>query len=92
MLRLIRMVIAAGERHGRPVEVVGEVASDPLGVPVLLGLGVTALSVRPNAVAAVKQAVRATDGAGARRLADAALRAGSAAAVRHLLAAPAAPD
>lgn len=84
VLRLIREVTAVGERFGRPVEVVGELATDPLGVPVLLGLGVSVLSVRPNAVAAVKQAVRQVDLDDARRLAEAALGAESAGAVRAL--------
>lgn len=84
VLRLIRLVTDAGARHGRPVEVVGELATDPAAVPVLLGLGVSMLSVRPNAVAAVKYAVRAVTMTGARALADAALAAESAAEVRRL--------
>lgn len=88
VLRLIRLVADAGEVHHRPVEIVGELATDPLAVPIILGLGVTTLSVRPNAVATVKQAVRATSLAEARGLAEAALDAESAAAVRRLAAAP----
>ena len=84
VLRLIREVTAAAERHGRPVEVVGELGSDPLGIPILLGLGVTRLSVRPNAVAGVKQVVRATELVEALALAEAALGAESATAVREL--------
>lgn len=85
VLRLIGEVTAAGNRHGRTVEVVGELASDHLAIPVLLGLGVRALSVRPNAIAAVKQAVRAVAIDDARVLAEAALAAESAAAVRELV-------
>jgi len=88
VLRLIRLVAYAGEVHRRPVEIVGEMATDPLAIPIILGLGVTMLSVRPNAVATVKQAVRATSLAKARGLAEAALDAESAAAVRRLAAAP----
>jgi phosphoenolpyruvate-protein kinase (PTS system EI component) len=84
VLRLIAMVTAAGALHGRPVEVVGELGCDPAAVPVLLGLGVSALSVRPNAVAPVKQAIRAVRLDDARGLAEAALTAESAAAVRRL--------
>lgn len=86
VLRLVAGVCAAaGGRHRLPVTIVGELASDPAAVPVLLGLGIGTLSVRPNAVAAVKQAVRAVSLADARRLAGAALDAGSASAVRALL-------
>lgn len=87
VLRLIHAVTLAGAAHGRPVEVVGELGCDPLAVPLLIGLGVGALSVRPNAVATVKQAVRGVHPDRARRLAEAALRAESAAAVRRLCAA-----
>ena len=86
VLRLIGEVTAAGGRHGRPVCVVGELASDPLAVPVLLGLGVASLSVRPNAVAAVKQVVRTVTIDDARALAAAALEAESAVSVRDLVA------
>ena len=84
VLRLIREVTSAAERHGREVVVVGELGSDRLGVPLLLGLGVTTLSVRPNAVAAVKQLVRSVSMDEARGLAEAALGAESSRAVREL--------
>ena len=84
VLLLLRQVTAAAERHGRPVFVVGELGCDRLAIPVLLGLGVTSLSVRPNAVADVKQVVRAVALDEARDLAEAALQAESAPAVRQL--------
>jgi phosphoenolpyruvate-protein phosphotransferase len=92
VLRLIRQVTAASRPHARPVCVVGELGSDPLAIPVLLGLGVAALSVRPNAVATVKQVVRTVAIGEARALAEVALRAESAAAVRDLAARHAAPE
>ncbi len=84
VLRLVREVTVAAERHGRTVCVVGELGCDPLAIPVLLGLGVTALSVRPNAVAEVKQVVRAVVHDEARELAEAALEAESATVVRGM--------
>ena len=50
-------VVGAGGWAG----VCGELAADPLAVPLLLGLGVRELSVGPGAVATVKEIVRATD-------------------------------
>jgi phosphocarrier protein FPr len=85
VLRLIRDVAEAAEPHGKWVGVCGELASDPLAVPVLVGLGVTELSVAPPAVAAVKQAVRSIDGESVRALAERALSLGSAADVRALV-------
>ena len=64
--------------------VCGEIAGDPLAIPVLLGLGIAELSMAAVRIPAAKQAVRATDLAAARRLAGKALAAESAAAVRRL--------
>jgi phosphocarrier protein FPr len=85
ILQLIRQVVDEAHRHGKPVAVCGEMAADPVAVPVLVGLGVDELSLTPDAIAGVKAAVRkmahnraielvqkmlATDSAGsARRLA-----------------------
>ena len=87
VLRLIRAVTVAAGAHGRAVCVVGELASDPVAVQLLVGLGADSLSVRPNAVPLVKQAVRAVSLDQARMVAEEALAAGSAAAVRKVLAA-----
>jgi phosphotransferase system enzyme I (PtsI) len=42
-----------GAVHGAPVGVCGEAAADPLLAPVLVGLGVTSLSMTPRALADV---------------------------------------
>jgi phosphoenolpyruvate-protein phosphotransferase (PTS system enzyme I) len=47
LLDLIAMVGAAGRERGKPVGVCGEAASDPLLAAVLVGLGVTSLSMAP---------------------------------------------
>lgn len=84
VLRLVEQVTSVGERHNRPVELVGELGCDREAIGVLLGLGVTALSVRPNAVAEVKEGIRAISIDRARDLAQEALVAESAGAVRRL--------
>ena len=89
VLRLIRLTAEAAAAAGRRVAVCGEVAGDRLAVPLLIGLGVTELSMNAVAIPAAKQAVRATDAARAAGLAEQALDAESAAAVRRLLAAAA---
>lgn len=86
VLRLIREVVEAAEMHGRWVGVCGEVAGDLQAVPILLGLGVTELSVSPPLVPAVKQAVREVDLGKAEAVAQEALSQGSAAAVRAFAA------
>ncbi|GAA4676697.1 hypothetical protein GCM10023215_06340 [Pseudonocardia yuanmonensis] len=72
---------------GAMVAVCGELAADPAAAPLLVGLGVRELSVAPPAVALVKQAVREVDAAEAAALAERALAAPDAAAVRALLVA-----
>jgi phosphoenolpyruvate-protein phosphotransferase len=84
VLELIRYVCEAA--RGRvQVAVCGEAAADPIAIPVLLGLGVRELSVSPHSVAIVKARVRVVDLARCRSLADAALEADDAAAVRQLV-------
>jgi phosphotransferase system enzyme I (PtsI) len=50
VLRLIAMTAAAGTAAGKPVGVCGEAAADPFLACVLVGLGVTSLSMAPAAV------------------------------------------
>jgi multiphosphoryl transfer protein len=90
VLRLIDAVSEAAQAHGKWVGVCGELASELLAVPVLVGLGVTELSVNPPAVPGIKEAVRQVDLSAATTLAREALRLGSAGEVRALLAGEAA--
>lgn len=59
LLRLIRLVGAAGSAADKPVSICGEAAADPALAPVLVGLGATSLSIRPNALGAVAAALGA---------------------------------
>ena len=86
VLRLVERVARVAGRHDRRVAVCGEAAGDPLAIPILLGLGVTELSMDPRRIAAAKQIVRATELGAARRLAARALAAESAAEVRRFAA------
>lgn len=58
VLRLMAQVQATGAAHGIDVCVCGEMASQPLAVFALLGLGLRQLSVAPRAVADVKRIIR----------------------------------
>ena len=85
MLRLIRATVQGGRQHSRWTGVCGGIAADPLAVAILVGLGVTELSVPPAAVAEIKQIVRRVETAGAAALADQACDAPDATAVRALV-------
>jgi phosphoenolpyruvate-protein kinase (PTS system EI component) len=58
VLTLINRVARAGREHGCAVRVCGEAASDPIVVPLLLGLGIDALSVSPARIDEVRSRVR----------------------------------
>lgn len=57
LLDLVAHVGAAGRRAARPVGVCGEAAGDPLLALVLVGLGVTSLSMAPGLLPAVRLAL-----------------------------------
>ncbi|MET0245301.1 MAG: phosphoenolpyruvate--protein phosphotransferase [Sphingomonas sp.] len=82
VLRLIARTCSGGARHGRVVGVCGGLASDPLGIPVLLGLGVTELSTTPGFVPEAKALVRRLDLDRCRDLARIVLELGSATEIR----------
>ncbi len=85
VLRLIRMSAAAARAAGRPTAVCGGLASDPLAAPLLVGLGVDELSAVPSAIPEIKAKLRGLRLDECRALAEQALAAPSAAAVRALV-------
>lgn len=70
ILRMIRMVTEAGKRHEIPVSICGEMAGDSDVAPVLVGLGLTELSMNAVSVPEVKNAIRASSFADLAALAD----------------------
>lgn len=57
VLRLLALVVENAERAGKPVSICGELAGDPAFVPMLLALGLTELSMRPDALLDVRERV-----------------------------------
>ena len=58
VLRLIRQVINAGQARGIHVAMCGEMAGDPVNIPILLGLGIDELSMNALAIPMVKKLIR----------------------------------
>ncbi len=85
VLRLIAQVQTTGAEHGIEVCVCGEMASQPLAVFALIGLGIRQLSVAPRGVAEVKRVIRGVRMSAATEAAHAALAAGTAREVETLL-------
>jgi multiphosphoryl transfer protein len=86
VLRLIGMTVDGAHKHGKWVGVCGGIASDAMAVPLLAGLGIDELSVSVPAVGSIKAQLARLTMDKARQLAADALRAGTAAEVRALLA------
>lgn len=86
VLRLVRLAVEGAAGAGRPVAVCGEVAGDPDGALVLVGLGIDELSVEPGSIGVVRAALAGVDLGDLRALAEAALCAPDAAAVRAMAA------
>jgi phosphocarrier protein FPr/phosphocarrier protein len=82
VLRLIASATRAGAARGRPVAVCGGLAGEPLAVPILIGLGVTELSVVPAVIPRMKSLIATLTMDACREVARAALDAPSADAVR----------
>ena len=84
VLLLIAAAVEGASRRGRPVSVCGAMASDAQALPLLIGLGVTEISVTPASIPRLKGAIRALDAAQCRALAGRALDAEDAESVREM--------
>ncbi len=85
VLRLIRMVVAGADAAGISVAVCGELAGDPVGALVLVGLGVDELSADAGSLDGVRAALAGATGAQLDDLASRALEAADAEAVRSMV-------
>jgi phosphotransferase system enzyme I (PtsI) len=86
IVRVLRHVARGGARRGRPVAVCGEMAADPVLLPMLAGLGLREFSMTPAAIPVAKQVVRGLRLAETRKLAVKVLKAATAAEVERVLA------
>jgi phosphotransferase system enzyme I (PtsI) len=59
LLCLLRFIVHEGKRVGIPMCLCGEMASDPLLIPFLVGLGIQELSIAPRLAPMVKHVLRA---------------------------------
>jgi len=84
VLLLIHQSVRAAARAGIPVSVCGEMASNPLAISILLGLGISELSAAPSAVPVMKQIVHSLDSGLAEEDARRALEAGTAQEVARI--------
>jgi phosphoenolpyruvate-protein kinase (PTS system EI component) len=86
VLALIDRSVRAARSRGIPVSLCGEMASNPLAVPILVGLGLGELSGVASSVPVVKEIIRALDLSEAAEDARAALQAATVQEVRAISA------
>ncbi len=71
--------------RGIPIAVCGEVAADPLWTPLLIGLGITELSMNASSIPLIKRSIRLIRHEDCLRAARRALKAGTSADVRRIM-------
>jgi phosphoenolpyruvate-protein phosphotransferase len=85
VLRLIRQVIDAAHAAGKWVGLCGELAGEPLAIPILLGLGLDEFSMNAPAIPMAKQVIRTLRVDDARAIAATVLELESADEVRDIM-------
>lgn len=85
ILRMIRQVTSAGNARGVHVAMCGEMAGDPVNVPVLLGMGLDELSMNALSIPMVKKIIRSISMEDCLELTSVALEMSDAAEIRALL-------
>jgi len=86
ILRVLRHVARGARRGNLPVSVCGEMAADPVLLPLLAGLGLREFSMSPASIPIAKQVVRSLRIPDAARLASRALKAATTSEVEKVLA------
>ncbi len=58
VLRMIDQTVKGAAKYNRPVSVCGSIAGDPQGAAILIGLGITKLSMAPQDISVIKDFIR----------------------------------
>jgi phosphoenolpyruvate-protein phosphotransferase (PTS system enzyme I) len=85
ILRMIRQVVEEAREAGIQVSVCGEMAGDPLCIPILLALGVDELSMNARAIPMIKNIIRSISLEESRRDFDKVIQLSTASQVRDYL-------
>lgn len=81
VVHLIAKTVAGARKYDKPVSICGNIASDPRAVPILIGLGVTELSVDTGSIPRLKHEIRNMTFTKCKEIAGEALQAGTSAEV-----------
>lgn len=70
VLKMVKMTFAAAQKNNIDVVMCGEMAGDPINVPVLLGFGIRDLSMNAASIPVIKKMIRDMDAKTARKLSE----------------------
>lgn len=85
VLRMIKMIAVQAARCNKPVTICGEMASNPLFTPALLGFGLREFSCAPRYIPLIKETVRSWSIVEAYQLSEKILQMNDPAAIRKIL-------
>ncbi len=85
LLRMLKQVTETGRARGIETYMCGEMAADPIHLPILLALGLDELSMNPQSIPAVKRVIRSLDAAKCKPFLEKALSQRTAQDVMNLL-------
>jgi len=68
VLKLMKMAVDAARRHGKKVSICGEMAGDPLALPLFIGMELDLLSMNPARLFDICRLIRKVDSTAARHL------------------------
>jgi len=85
VLRTIKTIVDAAHRNRKWVGICGEMAGDPLAIPILLGLGIDELSATPIVIPEVKKVIRTLSMKESKKIAKKCLAFSTAKEVRNFL-------
>lgn len=91
VLRMLRFAVRVARKRRRALALCGEMAADPRLLPLLIGLGIREVSMRPAAIPSVKRVIRSVRADEARVLALRTMNCATAVEVDRLLTAFLAP-
>jgi fructose-specific PTS system IIA-like component len=87
-LRILERIVTSAREHGLWAGLCGEMGSDPVNLPLMVGLGLSEISVGASAIEPIKARLATLDSRECRELLRRAMQCETAAAVAQLLANP----
>ncbi len=70
VIQLLKMTIDSAKRHNIKISICGEIGSDPMAIPLLVGLGFDELSVSPSVIPDVKRLIRTMEYSYAKKISE----------------------